>query len=305
MFLLSAAALGAACLFPVLYQSLAAAQDASFSADVKVVNLFATVRDKDNNVIRNLTKDDFSLTEDNRRQSIRYFSQETNLPLTLGVLVDTSKSQSRVLEEERTASYAFLQEMLRPDKDLAFVVSFDVRVKMLAKPTSSVQTLRAAFDALKIPILGSTLLYTAVKRASEDTMRKEKGRKAFIILSDGVDVHSRTSLGTAIEYAQRADTAIYSILFADRRNNGFYSRRGRKALERLSLETGGSFFEVTGNQTIEKIYARIQEELRSQYSLGYTSDRSQTETEYRKIRLSTGRDDLIVQTRDGYYPREK
>lgn len=282
-----------------------AAQDPDFSSDVKVVNLFATVRDRDNNVIRNLTKEDFSLTEDNRPQSIRYFSRETNLPLILGVLVDTSQSQHWVLENERTASYAFLQEMLRPDKDLAFVASFDFRVKMLAEPTSSVQTLRAAFDALKIPILGSTLLYTAVKRTSEDTMRKEKGRKAFIILSDGVDVHSRTSLGTAIEYAQRADTTVYSILFADSRNNGFYSRRGRKALERLSLETGGSFFEVTDHQSIEKIYARIQEELRSQYSLGYTPDRSQTETEYRKIRLSTGRDDLIVQTRDGYYPRGK
>jgi VWFA-related protein len=283
----------------------AAGQDPNFSVGVKVVNLFATVRDKGNNVIRNLTKDDFSLTEDNRPQSIRYFSQETNLPLTLGVLVDTSRSQRRVLEKERTASYAFLQEMLRPSEDLAFVVSFDIRVKMLAEPTSSVQTLRAAFDGLKIPILASTLLYDAVKRASEDTMRKEKGRKAFIILSDGVDVHSAASLGTAIEYAQRADTTIYSILFADRRNNTIYSRRGRKALERLSLETGGTFFEVTGNQPIEKIYARIQEELRSQYSLGYTPDRSQTEAEYRKIGLSTRRSDLIVQTRDGYYPRER
>jgi VWFA-related protein len=297
-FLHSTAAFGAACLFPAL------AQDASFSADVKVVNLFATVRDKDNNIIRNLTKDDFSLTEDNRLQSIRYFSQETDLPLTLGVLVDTSKSQSGVLEEERTASYAFLQEMLRPDKDLAFVVSFDVRVKMLAKPTSSVQALRAAFDALKIPIFGSTLLYTAVKRASEDTMRKEKGRKAFIILSDGVDVHSMTSLGTAIEYAQRADTAIYSILFADRQNNGFYSRRGRKALQRLSLETGGSFFEVTGNQTIEKIYARIQEELRSQYSLGYTSDAADARA-YRRIGLTTKQKEFTVRTSDGYYPAGK
>jgi VWFA-related protein len=280
----------------------AAAQNSDFSADVKVVNLFATVHDRSNNVIRNLTKDDFFLTEDKRPQIIRYFSQETGLPLTLGLLVDTSRSQRRVLEKERSASYVFLEEVLRPSKDLAFVVSFDIRVKMLAEPMSSVQDLRAALDSLKIPILASTLLYDAVKKASEGTMRKEKGRRALIILSDGVDVHSSTSLGTAIEYAQRADTAIYSILLADRRNNGLYSRRGRKALQRLSLETGGSFFEVSDNLSIEKIYARIQEELRSQYSLGYTSDGAVGEKDYRRIGLATKRDDLVVQTRDGNYP---
>lgn len=276
-------------------------QDPTFSTGVNVVNVFATVRDKDNHLIRNLTKDDFQLQEDGHPQTIRYFSQETNLPLTLGVLVDTSRSQRGVLEKERRASYTFLERVLRPDKDTAFVMSFDIRVRKLTELTSDPATLRAAFDALKIPVLASTLLFDAVKNASEQTMRWQKGRKAFVILSDGVDVRSRTSLGTAIEYAQRADTAIYSVLFADRGA----PRRGRRALQRLASETGGSYFEVSDDQPIEKVYDRIQEEMRSQYSLGYTPDRADGGTAYRKISLATKQNDLTVRTRDGYYPAGK
>jgi VWFA-related protein len=287
----------------------AAAQDATFSTDVRVVNLFATVRNKDNRLVKNLTRNDFQLQEDGHPQTIHYFSQETDLPLTLGLLVDTSRSQRGVIEPERRASYTFLEKMLRPDKDTAFVMSFDIRVRKLADLTSDTSTIRAALDALKIPILASTLLYDAVKDASERTMRQQKGRKAFIILSDGVDVHSRTSIGTAIEYAQRADTAIFSILFADRRvlaDNGRYAQRGRKALQRLSSETGGSYFEVSDNQPIEKVYDRIQEELRSQYSLGYTPDRTDAgATAYRKVSLTTKQDGLTVRSRDGYYPGGK
>jgi VWFA-related protein len=274
----------------------AVAQDATFSTDVKVVNLFATVRDRNNHFIRDLTKDDFELQEDGRPQTIRYFSRETDLPLTLGLLVDTSKSQRRVLEPERRASYAFLEQVLRPDKDLAFVMSFDIRVRKLTELTSDASTLRAAFDALKIPILASTLLFDAVKIASEQTMRKQKGRKAFIMLSDGGDYHSRASIGTAIEYAQRADTAIYSILFADR----ILSDRGRRILRRLSLETGGGYYEVSAEQPIGKVYELIQEELRSQYSLGYTPDRAEGAA-YRKIGVTLKQKDLTVRTRDGYY----
>jgi VWFA-related protein len=216
----------------------AAAQDAIFSTDVKVVNLFATVRDKDNRFIRNLTKEDFQLQEDGRPQAIRYFSRETDLPLTLGLLVDTSRSQRGVLEKERRASYTFLERVLRPDKDKALVMSFDIRVRRLTELTSDTSTIRAALDALKIPVLASTLLYNAVKDASERTMREQKGRKALIILSDGVDVRSRVSLGTAIEYAQRADTAIYSVLCA----GSVAPKRGRRVLQRLAFKNRWKLF---------------------------------------------------------------
>src|SRR5271163_4440893 len=165
-----------------------AAQDASFSTGVKVVSLFATVRDRNNHLIMNLTKEDFQLQEDGRPQTIRYFSQERDLPLMLGLLVDTSRGQRGVLETERRASYTFLEKVLRLDKDLAFVMSFDMKVRRLTDLTSDASTLRAALGALKIPVLSCTLLYDAVKNASEQTMRGKQGRKALIVLSDGVDV---------------------------------------------------------------------------------------------------------------------
>jgi VWFA-related protein len=143
------------------------------------------------------------------------------------------------------------------------------------------------------------LLYTGLKRASEDVMRKQSGRKAFILLSDGVDYGSSTSIGTAIEYVQRADTIIFSILFADPRNR---SRRGPEVMQRLADETGGRYFEVSQENPIDKIFAQIEDELRHQYSIGYTPDRIGDSRGFRKIRLTTRYAGLVVRTRDGYYP---
>jgi VWFA-related protein len=320
---------------------LRAQKDTTFTADVKVVNVFATVRDKQGKIVQNLTRDDFALSEDGRPQVIKYFSQESNLPLTLGLLVDTSMSQRRVLGQERTASERFLQQVLREDKDQAFVIHFDHDVELLQDLTSSRKKLDAALAELGLPQEqrqrgtwgrpggrgaggqrgqhgGGTSLYDSVLLASDELMKKQSGRKALIMLTDGVDNGSKVSLSSAIESAQRADTLAYSILFADpeayggggfggprmgRRGGGYPPRReehtdGKKILQRLSKETGGGFFEVSKKQTIEKIYDQIQEELRNQYSLGYTPEAG---TGYRKIQLTVKKRDLIVQTRDGYY----
>lgn len=280
------------------------AQDSSFSTNVDVVTLFATVRDANAQPAKNLTRDDFVLLEDGVPQTIRYFSRESDLPLTIGLLVDTSRSQVRVLEPERTASYIFLDQVLREGKDEAFVASFDMRVQTLQNLTSSRKELAAALNRLKIPPIGSTLLYTAIRKCSENQMHARTGRKAFILLSDGVDYHSRTSLETAIEYAQRADTIIYSILFAESGAiRSGYEGGGRKAMRRLALETGGAFFEATADNPIEKIYARIEETLRNQYSIGYTLERAPVKGQYHKIVVTTRQSGLIVQTRDGYYSK--
>ena len=207
-------------------------QDTTFSTDVKVVNVFTTVRDKQGQIVRNLTKDDFALEEDARPQTIRYFSQETNLPLTLGLLIDTSMSQRRVLGQERTASYTFLERVLREDKDQAFVIHFDREVELLQDLTSSRKKLESALGSVETPAPsqrgggryptgsggrrgGGTALYDSVLLASDELMRKQAGRKALILLTDGVDNGSKVSLATAIESAQRADTLVYSVLFAD------------------------------------------------------------------------------------------
>jgi VWFA-related protein len=324
-------------------------QEPTISVDVKVVNVLASVRDKHGAVVRNLTKDDFVLEEDGHPQDIRYFTKEADLPLTLGLLVDTSLSQRRVLDQERSASYSFLDQMLRESKDTAFVIHFDREVELLQDLTSSRQKLEAALGLLQTPEFtrtntggqprqpgqrrrfggAGTLLYDAVYLAANELMAKQQGRKALIILSDGVDTGSKESLESAIEAAQRADTLVYSILFKDDEayghtggfgfpggggmgRHGRGQRRfpqeslpdGKKILERISKQTGARLFEVSKKQPIEEIYRHIEEELRSQYSLGYTPDKT-SGVGYHKIHLATRQKDLSVQTREGYYLERK
>jgi VWFA-related protein len=339
-------------LFSAIALCRANAQDTTFSTDVKVVNVLAMVRNKQGQIVQNLNKDDFTLAEDGRPQTIRYFSKETDLPLTLGLLIDTSMSQRRVLGQERTASYRFLNQVLREDKDMAFVIHFDREVELLQDLTSSRKKLEAGLTGLETPPMqrrgggggggghpgggggrypgsrggrrgGGTMLYDAVLLASDELMKKQHGRKALIILSDGVDTGSKTSLTSAIASAQRADTLVYSILFADEEGygggGGFggggrgMGRRGRypggrypqnrpdgkKILQQISKETGGGFFEVSKKRPIEQIYSRLEEELRNQYSLGYTPEKAGAE--FRKITLAVKQKGLIVQARDGYY----
>jgi VWFA-related protein len=293
----------------------AAAQEVTFSGSVDLVTTLATGRNRDGGIVNDLNQNDFVLEEDGRSQTIHYFSRESNLPLTVGLLVDTSRSQVQVLEPERKASYVFLDRMLR-EGDQAFVVSFDIGVHMLQGLTHSWQLLSAALDQLEIPGRVSTLLFDAIQLTSDNLMRKQKGRKAFILLSDGVDVGSMTHIGSAIEYAQRADTLIYSIWFLGKwglwkalggpaaiASRAIYRKKGEAAMQRLSREAGGRFFEVTEDQSIESIYAEIEEELRNQYTFGYASDHPGTDKQHRKIKLTAKRPGLIVHTRAGYYPR--
>jgi VWFA-related protein len=339
-------------------------QGPTISVNVKLVTMFATVRDKHGALIRNLTKDDFALQQDGHPQTITYFALDSDLPLTLGLLVDTSMSQRRVLDQERDASHAFLDHMLREDKDKAFVIHFDHEVELLQDLTSSRQKLEASLDQLGRPQFsqtggsggssgndpdasgggggggrgshgyggGGTLLYDAVFLASDELMKKQQGRKALIILSDGVDRGSKETLRDAIETAERADTLVYSILFADKEGYGnggggyggghmggggmggggmgggghrHYPQEsrpdGKKVLQQLSKETGGRFFEVTKKETIDQIYAEIDEELRNQYALGYTPDKTDAALGYHKIQLTTKQKDATVQTREGFY----
>jgi Mg-chelatase subunit ChlD len=348
--------------------------------DVNVVNVLATVRNKQGQIVNNLTKDDFKLADDGRPQTIKYFAKLTDTPLTLGLLVDTSLSQRRVLEQERTASYTFLEDLLREWKDKAFVIHFDSEVELLQDLTNSRPKLEAALQKLEIGgrqqtqsgsdptsthMTGGTLLNDAVFLAADEVMSKLQGRKALIILSDGVDQGSKVSLTRAIEAAQRSDTLVYTILFADpqgynagnqgggRHGGGFpgggsigfpgggYPGGGRQGggnpgggypgggypgggggpqggsrggggrsqghadgkqvMERLAQQTGGRFYEVSKKETIEQIYTSIGEELRNQYSLGFTPDLADAEGGYHKILVTTTQKDMTVQARDGYY----
>ena len=290
-----------------------AQRDATFSTEVKVVDVLATVRDKHGALIRDLTKDDFSMTENGRPQTIRYFARESDLPLTLGLMVDTSMSQRRVLDAERGASFRFLDQVLRENKDQVFIMQFDMALQMRQPLTSSRRDLDDALafvdtpddDELAHQSGGGTLLYDAVVKASKDVMENQRGRKALIVLSDGVDFGSEATLITAVEAAQRVGALVYSILFSDAGAYGFAlgAPDGRGPLARMSKETGGGFFEVSKKHGIEQIFDRIQEELRSQYDLGYVSDQPVRISEFRKIQLAVNRKGLVVQARDRYWAR--
>lgn len=307
------------------------------SVATNMVTVFATVRDKHNQLISTLTKDDFSLDEDGRPQPISYFARESDLPLTVGLLVDTSLSQRRVLDQERSASSDFFDHALREEKkDQAFLIHFDHEVELLEDLTSSRKKLQSALALLQTPELedasqggghrpgGGTLLYDAVFLASDDLMKKQQGRKALILLSDGVDRGSKETLSSAVESAQRSNTVVYSILFKDDGSYGGHRGQGgggygghgggghrypqqeerpdgKKVLERISGQTGGRLFEVGKKQTVDQIYTQIEQELRDQYILGYVPDKSPNSADYHKIHLFTKQKDLIVQARDGYY----
>jgi VWFA-related protein len=286
-------------------------QDPTFSSDIAVVNLLATVRTKKGEIVRDLTKDDFSILENGRPQTVRYFSRETDLPLTIGLLVDTSMSQERVLDAERSASYRFVDQVLRENKDHVFVMQFDLNVQTRQILTSSRQQLEKTLPFVDTPTRrelrsqdgGGTRLYDAVVQASEDVLKAQKGRKALIILSDGGENGSEATIDEAIDAAHRADALIYTILYADAGYVSF-GPGGRGIMNQLAKETGGGHYEVSKKTPIDQVYSLIEEDLRSQYSLGYVPavDPSVPQTSgYRRIQLTVKRPGLVVQTRDRYW----
>jgi len=197
-------------------------QEPVFSTEVKVVNVLATVRDKKGGLVTDLGRDDFSISEDDRPQTIRYFARDSDLPLTIGLMVDTSASQRRVLDAERGASYRFLERVLRPT-DQAFIMQFDSAVQLRQPLTSDFRQLSNSLayvdtetvNQLRMQNGGGTLLYDAVAKASDEIMRSRQGRKALILLTDGVDFGSNGTPDDAIAAAQRAETLAFSILYSD------------------------------------------------------------------------------------------
>lgn len=288
--------------------------DAVFSTGVKIVNTLATVQNKSGKLINDLPKDEFTLLEDGRPQTIRYFSQQSELPLTLGLMVDTSMSQTRVMDAERGASMRFLEQMFRENKDQVFLMQFDMSVQLRQALTSSLKPLYDVLPFVDTPThnelmhggSAGTLLFDSIIKASNEIMKPLQGRKALIVLSDGVDVGSEASVSDAVEAAQRADTLIYSIEFSDATFYGGHflgGNEGHNALMKLANQTGGGFFAVSKKLSIEQIFGLIESELRNQYSIGYVSDKPCTISEFRKIQLAVKQKGLIVQARSKYWAR--
>ena len=292
----------------------------TLKVNVNVVQLFFNVKDKHGALIPNLKKEDFTIAEDGTPQTIKYFTAESNLPLTLGMMIDSSGSQRNVIDMEKQVGGAFLRQILT-DKDEAFVISFDITVDLLQDFTRDPHRLQAALNKAKvnvdvtsggIPGMGGgpvpqggnspgTLLYDAVYLSAHDMLAKEVGRKAMIILTDGQDEGSRLKIQDAIEAAQKADAIVYVLLCADRGFYGGFGYSGEGEMKRLTEQTGGRVINV-GNKfdKLRDAFDQIAAELRSQYNIGYTPTNTKLDGSYRKIEIKN-RENYKIQSRAGYY----
>lgn len=282
--------------------------------EVDVVNIYCTVKNKKGGLVTDLEKNDFDVYEDGRKQELRYFVRETDRPLTLALLVDTSGSQRQVLPAEKEAGAQFLRQMLRPS-DLAALLTFDVSVDLLQDFTPEAERLERALARARINAPGSpvnpgpfptkptgTRLYDAVYLAATEKLAPEAGRKAIIVVSDGVDFGSTVNEKEAIEAVHRSDTMVYAIGIADPGFYGFgFAYRGGDALKKLAQDTGGRAIFPSDLEELQEAFDQIAAELRSQYSLGYTPTNRSRDGRFRKVEIKVKRPDLRIQARRGYY----
>jgi VWFA-related protein len=293
----------------------------TLKVSVNVVQLFFNVKDKRGALIPNLKKEDFQVFEDGKPETIKYFTPESNLPLTLGILIDSSGSQGRVLDMEKQIGGAFLSQILT-EKDLAFVIDFDVNVDLIQDFTNSVHLLKAALNSTRIntgggggviPGMGGgpvptangprgTLLYDAIYLASHDELAQQVGRKAMIILTDGEDQGSQLKIQDAIEASQKSDSIVYVLLCADRGFYGFGGYSGEGEMKKLSQQTGGRVIDVGNNpDKLKQAFNQIADELRSQYNIGYTPTNAVRDGSFRKVEIRPKSKDYKIQARSGYY----
>ncbi len=284
----------------------------TLTVESRLVDVFATVRDKHNAILDNLTKDDFKVYEDGVPQKITYFAKESDMPITLAILMDTSYSMNNILGAEKAAASDFVHEIMRK-KDEAVVISFDTDEDLLADFTEDPAVLTRAINRAQINVDasgiggtvgtipsqgGGTNLYDAVYLACHDELQDEAGRKAVIILSDAEDTGSKMSLDEAIESAQRTDAVIHVILISDPTATEGY---GYGVALQMARETGGRVIPVHNDKTLNKAFDEISEELRSQYVLGYTPSNTAHDGTFRKIKVETTEPDTKILSRRGYY----
>ncbi|MGD0735025.1 MAG: VWA domain-containing protein [Terracidiphilus sp.] len=296
---------------------------ATFKVNVNLVDVFFTVKDKQGNLVPHLTKDDCTITEDKEAQKLKSFVAETQQPITLGILLDTSGSQQRVLPLEQDVGSQFLTRVLR-QKDEAFVLSFDVDVDLLQDYTNSARLLTHALNKAEINTAGGngaagipgagggtvptygtpkgTLLYDAVYLASREKMTQESGRKAMILLTDGEDEGSSRKIQEAIAAAQKSNVLVYVILIADRGFYGGFGYSGYSAMKRLTEETGGRLIDVGNNgKKLEAAFQEIEDELRTQYVATYTPSNLKLDGTFRRLGVECQGEGMKVQVRKGYF----
>jgi VWFA-related protein len=288
----------------VLFISLSLLAAQTIQVDVNVVNVLCTVRDQHGALITSLKQEDFEVRENGGLQQIRYFARDTDLPLTIALLVDVSGSVRRFVQAEKSAAIQFLREVLRPN-DRALLTGFSSTMVLWQDFTSSVPRLETALEGMHaVPFKGlpkdglpmpTTLLYDAVGSTALSKLKDVSGRKAMVIISDGLDLGSRNTLDAAVQAAQRTNTIVYGICYSTGRESGC------SYLKALAQPTGGRMFELGSRSSLSAIFAVISEELRSQYSLGYVSTNPQRDGSFRKLQVKVRPDGLRAFSRKGYY----
>jgi len=272
-----------------------------FRVAVDMVNILVSVSDRQGRLIPNLTKEDFSILEEEKPQEIALFARESNVPLTIALLMDTSESSHPKLSFQKTAASNFFFLVLH-EKDRGLLAEFDAGITLLQDFTGDPNRLEKAIRDIRAG--GGTSLYDALYSVCDEKLIQETGRKAIVLVSDGGDTGSQNSLDAALELAQRADATIYAVSTS---RGGFFGIPDRKSeqndrtLTRMVEETGGRIYFPTKEEDLEGNYQQISDELRSRYALGFFSDNKVKDGKYRRLQVKVRNRDYRVQYRKGYY----
>ena len=286
-------------------------QSQAIRVGVPLVNIYASVVDKQNENVPDLDQSDFKIFEDKVEQKIVFFSHEKTLPLSIGLLIDTSGSEENMIGDEQKAASQFLHRILQ-EGDKAFIVAFDVDAVMLSNWSDDLPTLDSAIDRLQAGIAGiskpapgpflqyrgGTRLYDTIYAAAAKEMKDQSRRKALIILTDATDQGSYFNLNQAIESAQRADTLVQVLVVYDRSDHADFG-----VAKHLAEDTGGRAIDVANPKKLQSAFDQISEEMRTEYSLGYYPTNSNPDGSYRQLKLELTGKKYKVFTRKGYYAR--
>lgn len=282
----------------------------AIKVQVNLVNLFVTARDKrTKKIVLDLGQNEFKVVEDGKPQAISFFSHESNLPITLGLLIDTSGTEQDAITKEQDAAVRFLSRLMRHD-DRGIVISFDTEADLLAELSGNPSALERAIRRTRIRLPGSggligfptpsTVFYDAVYLACQEEMANQSGRPALVILTDAHDQGSKMRLRDAIEAAQRANTVVYVLLIFDPRYGNF-----EDIARKLTDDTGGRTIVVDERRRLEDAFDEINQELRKQYAMGYYPTHERHDDGFRKVEVKTTRKGVEILTRRGYYPRQR
>lgn len=268
--------------------------------DVTRVNVLFTVTDKKGRFITDLGKDDFDIVENKKQQTIQEFTAESDLPLRLAVLVDTSNSIRTEFKFEQEAAIRFMQSVLRPNADRMMLVGFDSAVSLVSDLTNDMRALEKGIRSMRPG--GGTSVYDAIYFAAKDKLMldqpRDKFRRAMILISDGDDTESRYTRDQALEMAQKADVVIYAISTNTKRDD----QDGDKVLKYLTEETGGQAFFPFKVEDLDQSFENIANELRHQYNIFYRPEPLKTDGLYHPVQVRTkSRKDVVVRARKGYY----